>query len=75
MYKGWVSGRGGLVPGSGLYHPIGLFGASMSKGPNRFSNPLALGSTLTALGSLQLQVFWLLNHLDPLVLAFKYYLL
>ena len=47
----------------------------MIKGTKRFSNPQALGSTFTATGILQPQVFWLLNRLDPLVLVSNYYLL
>ena len=45
-----------------------------TKGAKRFSNPQALSSALTALGTLQPWAFGLLNHLVPLVLASNYYL-
>ena len=45
-----------------------------TKGTKQFSNPQALSSTLTMLGTLQPRAFGLLNRLVPLVLASNYYI-
>ena len=46
---------------------------TMTKETKQFSNPQALSSALTVLGTLQPQAFGLLNHLVPLFLASDYY--
>ena len=45
-----------------------------TKGTKRFSNLLALSSTLAALGTLQPRAFRLLNCLVPLALTSNYYI-
>ena len=47
---------------------------AVTKGTKKFSNTEALSSALAALGTLQPQVFGLLNHLISMVLVSNYYL-